>query len=131
MRRRAITRFTPHNDMPALSQSSRTPADTTTIKLLPNRSISVEAAHLDVGQIDALLPGESPQAYAVYVDERDDIWLSDFGSNALVRFEPDTETFVSVPLPDPGSNVRQFHGRAGQVWGAASGVDKLVVVRCE
>lgn len=117
--------------MPALSQSSRTPADTTTIKLLPNRSISVEAAHLDVGQIDALLPGESPQAYAVYVDERDDIWLSDFGSNALVRFEPDTETFVSVPLPDLGSNVLQLHGRPGHIRGAASGVDKLVVVRCE
>jgi virginiamycin B lyase len=77
------------------------------------------------------LPGEAPQAYAVYVDERDDVWLSDFGSNALVRFDPDSETFVSVPLPDPGSNVRQILGRDGEVWGAASGVDKLVVVRCE
>jgi virginiamycin B lyase len=77
------------------------------------------------------LPGEAPQAYAVYVDERDDVWLTDFGSNALVRFDPDTETFVSIPLPDPGSAVRQLHGRPGQVWGAASGVDKLVVVRCD
>jgi len=77
------------------------------------------------------LPGDSPQAYAVYVDERDDVWLSDFGSNAFVRFDSDTETFVSVPLSDPGSNVRQIHGRPGEVWGAASGVDKLVVVRCE
>jgi virginiamycin B lyase len=77
------------------------------------------------------LPGESPQAYAVYVDERDDVWLSDFGSNGLVRFDPDAETFVSIPLPDPDSAVRQIHGRPGEVWGAASGVDKLVVVRCE
>jgi virginiamycin B lyase len=77
------------------------------------------------------LPGEHPQAYAVYVDERDDVWLSDFGSNALVRFDPDTETFVSLPLPDPGSNVRQIHGRPGEVWAPASGVDKLVVVRCQ
>lgn len=76
------------------------------------------------------LPGDMPQAYAVYVDERDDVWLSDFGSNALVRFDPDTETFVTIPLPDPGSNVRQILGRPGEVWGAASGVDKLVVVRC-
>ena len=77
------------------------------------------------------LPGESPQAYAVYVDERDDVWLTDFGNNALVRFDPDTEAFVVIPLPDPGSAVRQLHGRPGQVWGAASGVDKLVVVRCD
>jgi virginiamycin B lyase len=76
------------------------------------------------------LPGEVPQAYAVYVDERDDVWLSDFGSNALVRFDPNTETFVSIPLPDPDSSVRQLHGRPGEVWGAASGVDKLVVIRC-
>jgi virginiamycin B lyase len=76
------------------------------------------------------LPGDSPQAYAVYVDERDDVWLSDFGSNALVRFDPDTETFASIPLPDHDSAVRQIHGRPGEVWGAASGVDKLIVVRC-
>jgi virginiamycin B lyase len=76
------------------------------------------------------LPGDAPQAYAVYVDERDDVWLSDFGSNALVRFDPTTETFVSVLLPDPGAAVRQIHGRPGEIWGAESGVDKLVVVRC-
>lgn len=31
--------------------------------------------------------------------ERNDAWLSDFGSNALVRFDPDTETLVSIPRP--------------------------------
>ena len=77
------------------------------------------------------LPGSAPQAYAVYVDDRDDVWLSDFGSNALVRFDPDTETFATVPLPDPESNVRQIHGRRGEIWGAASGTDKLLVVRCQ
>ncbi|MGH2531812.1 MAG: lyase [Thermomicrobiales bacterium] len=77
------------------------------------------------------LPGDQPQAYAVYVDERDDVWLSDFGANTMVRFDPDTETFVSVPLPDPGANVRQIHGRPGEVWGAESGADKLVVVRTD
>jgi virginiamycin B lyase len=76
------------------------------------------------------LPGDAPQAYAVYVDERDDVWLSDFGANALVRFDPDTEEFVSLPLPDAGAAVRQILGRPNEVWGAMSGVDKLVVVRC-
>lgn len=75
------------------------------------------------------LPGDAPQAYAVYVDERDDVWLSDFGANALVRFDPDTDEFVSLSLPDGGAQVRQLHGRPGEVWGAESGVDKLVVVR--
>jgi virginiamycin B lyase len=75
------------------------------------------------------LPGDGPQAYAVYVDERDDVWLSDFGANSLVRFDPDTETFASVVLPDPDAAVRQILGRPGEIWGAESGVDKLVVVR--
>ena len=66
--------------------------------------------------------------YAVFVDERDAVWLTDFGANALVRFEPATSRFTRVPLPSPGANVRQLLGRTGQVWGAESGTDKLVVV---
>ncbi|MGH2616711.1 MAG: virginiamycin B lyase family protein [Thermomicrobiales bacterium] len=77
------------------------------------------------------LPGDAPQAYAVYVDERDDVWLSDFGANALVRFDPDTETFAVVPLPDADAAVRQILGRPGEVWGAESGADALVVVRTD
>ena len=34
------------------------------------------------------LPGTNPMIYAVYVDERDKVWLSDFGANALVLFDP-------------------------------------------
>jgi virginiamycin B lyase len=75
------------------------------------------------------LPGANPMAYAVYVDERDDVWLSDFGANAIVRFEPDTETFESFPLSVNPANVRQILGREGEVWGAASAADKLIVFR--
>jgi virginiamycin B lyase len=66
--------------------------------------------------------------YAVYVDERDKVWLSDFGANALVRFDPVTERFTSVALPSAGAAVRQILGRRGEIWGAESGTDKLVVV---
>jgi virginiamycin B lyase len=75
------------------------------------------------------LPGEAAQPYAVYVDETDAVWLSDFAANALVRFDPATETFTSVPLPSPSGEVRQIHGRPGEVWGAESSADQLVVVR--
>jgi virginiamycin B lyase len=75
------------------------------------------------------LPGENPQAYAVYVDETDRPWVSDFGGDhALLRFDPATETFESVPLPPPGGEVRQILGRPGEVWGAESAADALIVV---
>src|SRR6266511_3935726 len=75
------------------------------------------------------LPGRNPQPYAVYVDHRDAVWMSDFGANALVRFDPRTSRFRVVRLPTPGAAVRQLLGRRGKLWGAESGVDKLVVVR--
>jgi virginiamycin B lyase len=74
------------------------------------------------------LPGRA-FAYAVYVDDRDQIWLSDFGGNALVRFDPEREQFEVVTLPSAGGNVRQILGRPGEIWGAESGVDKLIVIR--
>jgi virginiamycin B lyase len=75
------------------------------------------------------LPGARPQAYAVYVDERDAVWLTDFGGNAIVRFDPATEQFRSYPMERPSANVRQLLGHPGEVWGAESAHDRLVVVR--
>jgi virginiamycin B lyase len=75
------------------------------------------------------LPGAAPMPYAVFVDGDDAVWLSDFGANALVRFDPRTARFTSVRLPTADASVRQIHGRRGQVWGAESGADKLVVIR--
>jgi len=74
------------------------------------------------------LPGRA-QTYAVFVDDRDIVWLSDFGTNTLVRFDPETETFTPVELPANPANVRQIHGRPGEVWGPESAADALVVVR--
>jgi virginiamycin B lyase len=76
-----------------------------------------------------VLPGQGPQPYAVYVDDRDLVWLSDFAANALVRFDPATERFASFPLPTADGRVRQLLGREGELWGAESAVDKLVVAR--
>jgi virginiamycin B lyase len=73
------------------------------------------------------LPGQA-QPYAIYVDEKDIVWLTDFAASAIVRFDPKTERFSRLRLR-AGANVRQLLGRPGELWGAESGADRLVVVR--
>jgi len=75
------------------------------------------------------LPGDRPQAYAVYVDDTDIVWVSDFGGNAIHRFDPADETFDTFALPSTPGNVRQILGRPGELWGAESAADQLVVIR--
>lgn len=77
------------------------------------------------------LPGQRPKPYAVYVDERDRVWITDFGANAILRFEPDAERFTAYPSDRANANIRQLLGRPGEVWGAESGTDRLVVIRGE
>ena len=75
------------------------------------------------------LPGNRPKPYAVYVDEEDMVWVSDFGANAISMFNPLTNSFTVHKLPSRNAQVRQMLGREGEVWGAESGTDKLVVIR--
>lgn len=90
---------------------------------------NVSRLDLDSGVWDTwAVPGEAA-TYAVYVDERDIVWLSDFASNSLVRFDPETELFNFYPLPHDPGEVRQIHGREGEVWGAESAADHLVLIR--
>lgn len=75
------------------------------------------------------LPGDAPQAYAVYVDERDAVWLTDFGGNAIWRFDPETDQVQEFPKPGDPGEVRQLLGREGEVWAPESATDRLVVIR--
>jgi len=75
------------------------------------------------------LPKGKGGCYAVYVDNKDKVWVTDFLANAILRFDPATEKFESFPSDRRGASVRQLLGRPGEVWGAESGVDRLVVVR--
>jgi virginiamycin B lyase len=75
------------------------------------------------------LPGEDPRAYAIFVDEADKVWVSDFPGNAILRFDPATEEFVSFASDREHADVRQMLGRPGELWGAESGTDRLVVIR--
>jgi virginiamycin B lyase len=74
------------------------------------------------------LPGLAPHTYSVWVDDKDKVWLTEWTANALVRFDPVTEKFQSWPSSKDHANVRQMLGRAGEAWGAESGVDRLVMV---
>ncbi len=73
------------------------------------------------------LPGNA-HAYAVWVDDQDKVWLTDWSTNAIVRFDPATEKFESFESNRRGADVRQMLGRAGEVWGAESGNDRLVMI---
>jgi virginiamycin B lyase len=75
------------------------------------------------------LPGQNPQPYAVFVDDKDMVWISDFGSNSIIRFNPSVEEFQSFPLPSPDAKVRQLLGRTGEIHGAESATDKIVIIR--
>jgi virginiamycin B lyase len=74
-------------------------------------------------------PGESPRVYAVYVDERDKVWVSEWSAQAMLRFDPLTQKFESFRSSTATPNVRQIHGRKGEVWTPESAADKLVVYR--
>jgi virginiamycin B lyase len=73
------------------------------------------------------LPGARPQAYAVFVDDRDIVWLTEWSASAIVRFDPATEKFDVFPHAAGGS-IRQLHGRPGEVWGALSSLDRLLLL---
>jgi virginiamycin B lyase len=75
------------------------------------------------------LPGTNPMPYAVFVDEKDILWMNDFGSNAFVRFDPKSETFTVLKIPSQGTNVRQIPGIPREIWEAESGTDKIVTVK--
>ena len=76
--------------------------------------------------------GNAPRAYAVYVDEADTVWVSDFTANAVVNFDPATEQFTATyPGSGPNANVRQILGRKGEVLLPESGLDRVVVVRTD
>jgi virginiamycin B lyase len=74
-------------------------------------------------------PGETPRVYAVYVDETDRPWVSEWTSQTMMRFDPATQKFETFKSSTQLANVRQIHGRKGEVWTPESAADKLVVYR--
>ena len=79
-------------------------------------------------QWKAWKPSNKSQIYSVYVDDHDKVWLTEWSSNAILRFDPETEKFQPFPSDRSNAQVRQMLGRAGEAWGAESGTDRLVVI---
>jgi len=74
-------------------------------------------------------PGDSPRIYAVYVDETDKVWAADWSAQVMLRFDPATQKFETFKSSSAYANVRQIHGRRGEVWTPESAAGKLVVYR--
>ena len=74
-------------------------------------------------------PGDSPRVYAVYVDDADKVWVSEWSAQVMLRFDPATEKFERFKSSSSSANVRQIHGRKGEVWTPESAAGKLVVYR--
>ena len=74
-------------------------------------------------------PGEQPRVYAVYVDETDRPWVSEWTSQRMLRFDPASGKWDAFRSSSRSANVRQIHGRKGEVWTPESAADKIVVYR--
>jgi len=74
-------------------------------------------------------PGEAPRIYAVYVDETDKVWAADWTAQVMLRFDPAAQKFETFKSSSSYANVRQIHGRRGEVWTPESAAGKIVVYR--
>ena len=79
-----------------------------------------------VAKLDAA--GDKPKTYAVYCDDKDMVWITQWGANATMSFDPKTGRWTSYPGSADGANVRQILGRPGEIFLPESGLDRLMVV---
>jgi virginiamycin B lyase len=65
----------------------------------------------------------------VYVDETDKVWASEWSAQVMLRLDPSTGKFDTFKSSSATANVRQIHGRKGEVWTPESAADRIVVYR--
>lgn len=49
----------------------------------------------------------------------------------MYRFDPLNESFSKFDIPSPTANIRQILGIEGEIWGAESGTDRLLLIKTE
>ncbi|MEN9932465.1 MAG: hypothetical protein RIS17_1038 [Pseudomonadota bacterium] len=75
------------------------------------------------------MPGDKPQVYAVYVDDRDVAWLTEWAGNVTIAFDTKAEKIIGTyPGSGPKAEVRQILGRKGEIYLPESGLDKVMLV---
>src|SRR5450830_1812767 len=89
--------------------------------------VKIDTVSGDALMVQPPKPGVGPRR--IWSDSKGLLWVSFWHANAIVRFDPMTEKFESFPSDRRGASVRQILGRPGELWGAESGTDRLVVVR--
>jgi len=57
------------------------------------------------------LPGDRPQPYAVYVDETDAVWVSDWGGECDPTLRSEDREIRLIPTARPYAGVRQLASR--------------------
>ena len=74
--------------------------------------------------------GRSSRPYGIAILRDGSVWYSESGvsPNTLIRFDPRTKQFASMPIPSGGGVVRNMVATpAGQLYLACSGVNKVAV----
>jgi virginiamycin B lyase len=57
------------------------------------------------------------------------VWASDFGGNAVWRFDAGSEKFERFAVTREAASVRQILGRPGEIWLPQSGTEPVSVIR--
>jgi virginiamycin B lyase len=66
--------------------------------------------------------------YAVYVDAKDVVWVSNWGDNKVYSFDPKTLKFTAVPGSKSGAEIRQINGIGDMVYLPESGNASVMTV---
>jgi virginiamycin B lyase len=73
------------------------------------------------------LPGLGPRGYSTYVDNQDRVWSSDFGTNSIHQFNPETMSFTVFPGNKQNVQTLQMNGVGDKIWAGQQGVDQIVL----
>ena len=89
----------------------------------------VDPVSMKIAKIYPLPGGKDGGAYAVTVDGAGTVWANQINEDAVIRFDPATETMQTVPLPTPNSGIRKMVvDAAGRLWYMGSHSGKLGVI---
>jgi len=77
------------------------------------------------------LPGLGPRGYSTFVDDQDIVWVSEFMANAVLRFDPKTESFISFPSDRGTVQLLQMNGRPGKGGGGEQGASRIISIEAK